>query len=139
MSHWNSAGTSALIQAGDQVYAKLSRAGVDDHELPLTVSLTAQYTANVSANLMDMANGASAANAFLRITLQNCGTNNPQILGARASERQGCDTKGDSASTVAAEVIEKNGRHEGTRTPDLYRVKIRLLGFTTTYKCVEVV
>jgi hypothetical protein len=51
VSHWNSAGTSSSIQAEDQVYAKLSRAGVDDHDLPLTVSLTAQYTANVSADL----------------------------------------------------------------------------------------
>jgi integrase len=61
---------------------------------------------------------------------------------SRGSERQGYDTKNDtkddSGFRVVAEVIEKNGRHEGTRTPDLYRVNLALLGFTTTYKCVEV-
>jgi integrase len=45
-------------------------------------------------------------------------------------ERQGYDTKndtkGDSAFAIAAEVIERNGRHEETRTPDLYRVKVAL-------------
>jgi len=49
---------------------------------------------------------------------------------SRGGERQGYDTKNDtkdaSGFTVAAEVIEKNGRHEGTRTPDLYRVKFDL-------------
>ena len=49
---------------------------------------------------------------------------------SRGSERQGYDTKNDtkdgSGITVAGEVIEKNGRHEETRTPDLYRVKVAL-------------
>jgi hypothetical protein len=31
-------------------------------------------------------------------------------------------------------VIENDGRPVGTRTPDLYRVKVPLIGFTTTYK-----
>jgi integrase len=49
---------------------------------------------------------------------------------SRGGERHGYDTKNDtkqdSAITVAGEVIEKNGRHEETRTPDLYRVKVAL-------------
>ena len=49
---------------------------------------------------------------------------------SRGGERQGYDTKNDTKDdigiTVAGEVIEKNGRHEGTRTPDLYRVKVAL-------------
>ena len=49
---------------------------------------------------------------------------------SRMSERQGYDTKNDtkqdSELRLAAEVIEKNGRHEETRTPDLYRVKVAL-------------
>ena len=60
---------------------------------------------------------------------------------SRGRERQGYDRKNDtkdgSGITVAGEVIEKDGRHEETRTPDLYRVNLALLGFTTTYKCVE--
>ena len=47
---------------------------------------------------------------------------------SRGGERQGYDTKNDakddSEFRVSAEVIEKNGRHEETRTPDLYRVKV---------------
>jgi hypothetical protein len=31
-------------------------------------------------------------------------------------------------------MIENDGRPVGTRTPDLYRVKVALIGFTTTYK-----
>jgi hypothetical protein len=31
-------------------------------------------------------------------------------------------------------VFVLNGRPVGTRTPDLYRVKVPLIGFTTTYK-----
>jgi hypothetical protein len=31
-------------------------------------------------------------------------------------------------------VLEKNGRHEETRTPDLYRVKIQVFGNSTTYR-----
>jgi hypothetical protein len=49
---------------------------------------------------------------------------------SRESKRQGYDTKndtkGDSGFTVPAEALERNGRHEGTRTPDLYRVKVAL-------------
>ena len=49
---------------------------------------------------------------------------------SRGGERQGYDTKNDtndnSGFGVAGEVIEKNGRHEETRTPDLYRVKVAL-------------
>ena len=36
------------------------------------------------------------------------------------------DTKPESELRLAAEVIERNGRHEETRTPDLYRVKVAL-------------
>jgi len=32
------------------------------------------------------------------------------------------------------EVFVLNGRPVGTRTPDLYRAKVPLIGFTTTYK-----
>jgi hypothetical protein len=35
-------------------------------------------------------------------------------------------SKRRSGVTVTAEVIERNGRHEETRTPDLYRVKVAL-------------
>jgi len=48
-------------------------------------------------------------------------------MRCQEGERHGYDTKNDtkvdSGTTVAEEVIEKNGRHEETRTPDLYRVK----------------
>ena len=48
----------------------------------------------------------------------------------RVGDRRGYgtnnDTKGDSGPSVAAEVVEQNGRHEETRTPDLYRVKVAL-------------
>jgi hypothetical protein len=43
-----------------------------------------------------------------------------------------------ATKSVPPEVIERNGRHEETRTPDLYRVNLALFGFTTTYKHVEV-
>jgi integrase len=36
------------------------------------------------------------------------------------------DTNGSERERVPAELIEKNGRHEETRTPDLYRVKVAL-------------
>jgi len=36
------------------------------------------------------------------------------------------DTNVDGIEGVAAELLEKNGRHVGTRTPDLYRVKVAL-------------
>jgi len=56
---------------------------------------------------------------------------------SRAPERSdsrgaigGYDTKHDTNEAewkdVPAEVIERNGRHVGTRTPDLYRVKVAL-------------
>ena len=51
-------------------------------------------------------------------------------MRCQEGERHGYDTKNDtkvdSGTTVAEEVIEKNGRHEETRTPDLYRVKVAL-------------
>ena len=60
---------------------------------------------------------------------------------SRMSERQGYDTKNDtkcgSGFVIAGEVIERNGRHEETRTPDLYRVNLALVGFSTTYNRVE--
>jgi Phage integrase family len=49
---------------------------------------------------------------------------------SKGNDGQGCDTKSDtkadSGIRVAAEVIERYGRHEETRTPDLYRVKVAL-------------
>jgi integrase len=36
------------------------------------------------------------------------------------------DTNGKQLELVPAELLEKNGRHEETRTPDLYRVKVAL-------------
>jgi hypothetical protein len=36
--------------------------------------------------------------------------------------------------TEGSQIIGKYGRPVGTRTPDLYRVKVTLKGFTTTYK-----
>src|SRR5215469_4293706 len=57
---------------------------------------------------------------------------------ARVGDRRGYgtnnDTKQHSALRVAAEVIERNGRHEETRTPDLYRVKSLVIGNSTTYR-----
>jgi hypothetical protein len=48
----------------------------------------------------------------------------------RIGERAGYDTKNDTKQNpeviVAAEVIEGNGRHEETRTPDLYRVNFEV-------------
>jgi len=45
-------------------------------------------------------------------------------------EQTGYDTKhvtnGEKRGMVPAELLEKNGRHEETRTPDLYRVKVAL-------------
>jgi hypothetical protein len=45
---------------------------------------------------------------------------------ARVGDKRGYDTKNDtkrdSGLRVTAEVLEKNGRHEEIRTPDLYRV-----------------
>jgi integrase len=55
-----------------------------------------------------------------------------KALGAlsEGSGRRGYDTKNntkeDSGFRVTTEVIERNGRHEETRTPDLYRVKVAL-------------
>jgi hypothetical protein len=47
-----------------------------------------------------------------------------------ASEERGCDTShgtnGKERKLVPVELLEKNGRHEETRTPDLYRVKVAL-------------
>ena len=34
---------------------------------------------------------------------------------------------------MIAAKAKKNGRHEETRTPDLYRVNLARIGFTTTY------
>ena len=49
---------------------------------------------------------------------------------SKGSERHGYDTTSDtntaSVFSVSAELIERNGRHEETRTPDLYRVKVAL-------------
>jgi len=49
---------------------------------------------------------------------------------SRGRERRGYDTKNDtkddSGIRVPAQVIERIGRHEETRTPDLYRVKVAL-------------
>jgi integrase len=57
---------------------------------------------------------------------------------SRGDERRGYDTKNDtkdgSEFRVAAEVIERNGRHEETRTPDLYRVKVFLPEKSMTYR-----
>jgi len=54
------------------------------------------------------------------------------------SEKSGYDTNNDTKPLRDAipkpQVIEKYGRPVGTRTPDLYRVKVPLIGFTTTYK-----
>jgi hypothetical protein len=44
--------------------------------------------------------------------------------------------KGEREFETNPEVLEKNGRHEETRTPDLYRVNLASLDFTTTYNCV---
>jgi hypothetical protein len=35
-------------------------------------------------------------------------------------------TNEESSESVPPELLEKNGRHVGTRTPDLYRVKVAL-------------
>jgi hypothetical protein len=47
-----------------------------------------------------------------------------------------CAGKESGSFETNPEVLEKNGRHEETRTPDLYRVNLASLDFTTTYNCV---
>ena len=57
------AGTIAIpsLQVGDVVYASLQAAGGGcANELPIQVSFTAQYVANVSTNLTNLASGANA-------------------------------------------------------------------------------
>ena len=51
------------------------------NELPLKVSFTAQLTVNLSTNLNNMAAGPSTTNAFVRVKLEKCSTNNPQVQG----------------------------------------------------------
>lgn len=59
---------------------------------------------------MDMANDASAANALLRMTLQNCGTNNPQILGTSIVLAYQKDFHADSTGQLRLSAI---WRHNG--------------------------
>ena len=81
-SSWTAIPTVTSLQPGDIVVAQLSTVGVGcTNELPLGASFTTQYTSNVSANLNNLASGASGTNAFVRFRLQNCGTYNPQITG----------------------------------------------------------
>jgi hypothetical protein len=81
-SNWTAVPAVSTLRPGDLVTAQLSTVGVGcSNEIPLTVYFTAQYTANVSANLNNLASGASGTNAFARFSLQNCGTYNPQITG----------------------------------------------------------
>ena len=40
-------------------------------------------------------------------------------------------------SRILSKRMRKHGRHEETRTPDLYRVNPARIGFSTSYKCVE--
>ena len=59
----STAGTIAIpsLQVGDVVYGSLETAGVGcSNELPIQVSFTAQYVANVSTNLTNLASGANA-------------------------------------------------------------------------------
>jgi integrase len=52
-----------------------------------------------------------------------------ELQNSRSEERgyvTNTDANRSEAGSVPAEVIERNGRHEETRTPDLYRVKVAL-------------
>ena len=53
----------------------------------------------------------------------------PQRSNSVGAER-GYDTNNDTSENesgnVPAQLLERNGRHVGTRTPDLYRVKVAL-------------
>jgi hypothetical protein len=48
---------------------------------------------------------------------------NRTVLGSKA---EGYVTTACVESEGSAEIAEKHGRHVGTRTPDLYRVKVAL-------------
>jgi hypothetical protein len=79
---WTAVPAVSTLKPGDLVTPQLSANGVGcTNEIPLTVYFITQYTANVSANLNNLASGASGTNAFVRFSLQNCGTYNPQITG----------------------------------------------------------
>jgi hypothetical protein len=64
----------------------------------------------------------------LSCKLTNATLKKRQALDAlsKGVERKGYETKNDTKTRVPAEVIGRNGRHEGTRTPDLYRVNFDL-------------
>jgi hypothetical protein len=69
-SSWTAVPAVTTLQPGDLVTAQLSAIGVGcTNEIPLTVSFSTQYTANVSANLNNLASSASGTNAFVRFSL----------------------------------------------------------------------
>ncbi len=77
-TQWQESSSLEEIEPGDVVAAELAVAGVGcTNELPLTVTLTLPYGVAVSANLSQLTGAPSATNAFMRMKLSNCGTNNP--------------------------------------------------------------
>jgi hypothetical protein len=52
----------------------------------------------------------------------------PRLGYARESNPQGSSSRYDQVMFTTLQILQekKNGRHEETRTPDLYRVKVAL-------------
>lgn len=109
-SNWSAVPLVPSLQVGDVVTAHLStlESGCTNG-LPLNVSFTSQYTANVNANLTNLAAGASGTNAFMRMKLQNCGTNNPQINGTNVVLAYQQDFTANS-SGIASGIIYGNDK-----------------------------
>jgi hypothetical protein len=122
-SSWTVIPTVTSLQPGDIVVAQLSTVGVGcTNELPLGASFTTQYTSNVSANLNNLASGASGTNAFVRFRLQNCGTYNPQITGTSVILAYQQDFRANS-SGIASGVIYGNDKIScGGVQPTVYEV-----------------
>ncbi len=122
-SSWTAIPTVTSLQPGDIVVAQLSTVGVGcTNELPLGASFTTQYTSNVSANLNNLASGASGTNAFVRFRLQNCGTYNPQITGTSVILAYQQDFRANS-SGIASGVIYGNDKIScGGVQPTVYEV-----------------
>jgi hypothetical protein len=71
----------------------------------LSLPLSAvQYTANISANLNNLASGVSGTNAFMRFRLQNCGTFNPEIPGVSVVLAFQQDFRANSAGAVTGTI-----------------------------------
>jgi hypothetical protein len=122
-SSWTAVPAVTTLQPGDLVTAQLSATGVGcTNGIPLTVYFATQYTANVSANLNNLASGASGTNAFVRFSLQNCGTYNPQITGTSVILAYQQDFRANS-SGIASGIIYGNDKITcGGTQPTVYQV-----------------